>query len=77
MTVSLEAELSLIHTVSKKPKKAKFSYDSDALPECRIMSLTSFPLSSTVSSSFEAALDCHYIAAGCSDGLIRYRLLLQ
>lgn len=54
--------------VRRKKKRGKFKpLGSEVLPECRVMALTSFPLS-------EVGCDLqtlHYVAAGCSDALIR------
>ena len=38
------------------------------LPECRIMALTSLPLSEVTGEDNHT----HFLAAGCSDGLVRY-----
>ena len=67
----MEKFLQELDTKSKKVKKPKpkFSFDSDAPPEFRVMSLASFPLASVVSANCNTS--CHYVAAGCSDAQIR------
>lgn len=69
MEVTLEAELSIHHDPSKparRRKKPSPAADS-LLPECRVMALVSFPLSEVT----EKDTPEHYMAAGCSDGVIR------
>lgn len=83
--VSLNAELFLHEDVNarrKQKQRAKFKpLNPEVLPECRIMSLTSFPLS-VVSPTSTGMLSLrgdqiatpkglHYVAAGCSDAIIR------
>ena len=79
--VVLEAELS-IHDVddpngggcrkkARRRRRGKGPGAESLLPECRIMALTSLPLPRAVE---DGATDGHYVAAGCSDGVIRYVL---
>lgn len=69
---TLEAEL-YIHEVTgssrrkMRKKKPKGPGAESLLPECRIMALTSLPLCQVV----DRDTDRHYVAAGCSDGIIR------
>ena len=69
----MEAELSIHHDHSKPARrKKKPSPGADSLlPECRVMTLVSFPLSEVT----EENTPEHYVAAGCSDGAIRYSTL--
>ena len=53
-----------------KRRRAKFS-STELPPECRVMSLSSFPLTSCVTGDLHSLVDHHYVAAGCSDALIR------
>lgn len=78
--VSLDAELSLHEdTNAKKWKRGKFKrLDPDVLPECRVMSLTCFPLSEVYPDhdpnhreQDDWVLGRHYLAIGCSDAVIR------
>ena len=70
---TLEAELSVHedpsrHGRRKRRKKKPIRPGAGSLiPECRIMALTSLPLSLVV----EEDTHNHYVAAGCSDGVIR------
>lgn len=73
--VTLKAEL-FLHNSSSRPRKRKRKRKPDereAPPECRVMSLTSFPLSKLyMSSERQSFIDSHhYVGAGCSDGMIR------
>ncbi len=76
--VCLEAGMFLNEDVTvKKKKRAKFKpLSSDVLPECRVMALTSFPLSVVYSAGLQLQ-KLHYVATGCSDALIRYVELEQ
>ena len=69
---TLEAELSVHEDPSrysrrKRRKKPVRPGAESLIPECRIMALTSLPLSLVV----EEDTHNHYVAAGCSDGVIR------
>jgi WD40 repeat protein len=72
--VTLEAELSIhndagCHKGMKlRRKKPKGPGAKSLLPECRIMALTSLPLSQVVDDEDAGR---HYVAAGCSDGIVR------
>jgi hypothetical protein len=75
---TLEAELFLHDNSSRlKRRKAKFSSAAELPPECRVMSLSSFPLTSCVAGDRDAnsLVGYHYVAVGCSDALIRYASL--
>lgn len=69
----LETGLFLCDNKKRKKRSYKRPFGSDVLPECRVMALTSFPLHKVYSCSSEANQLCplHYVAAGCSDALIR------
>ena len=72
---TLEAELFLHDDPSRLRKhRAKLSGVAELSPECRVMSLSSFPLTHCVSGDRDALslVGYHYVAAGCSDALIRY-----
>ncbi len=77
---SLAAELFLNETFDskmtrRKRQRSKFEpRDSSVPPECRIMSLTSFPLSEVFPAPQDGQCNlhgCHYVALGCSDAIIR------
>ena len=78
--VTLEAELYL-HRDSLKPGRGKGKakhkgLTSELPPECRVMALVSFPLSELCISDMERGIcphasALHYVAAGCSDAVIR------
>lgn len=71
--VTLKAELYLHDGSSRLRKRQPKKKLAEAPPECRIMSLTSFPLSElyTPSERYSFVSSHHFIAAGCSDGMIR------
>lgn len=56
-----------------RKKKPKGPGAESLLPECRIMALTSLPLCQVV----DRDTDRHYVAAGCSDGIIRCAYVLS
>ena len=73
LEVTLEAELSIHDDAvsrkkTKKRRRPKGPGAESLLPECRIMALTSLPLTQVVD---EDSGRQHYVAAGCSDGPIR------
>lgn len=72
--ITLDAELYL-NDDPQRPRRHRCNKLSGAElpPECRVMSLSSFPLTSLVASDGDAhSLNgYHYVAAGCSDALIR------
>ena len=65
--VGLDKELYLHEPVKKKIKFQ--SSGAEVAPECRVMSLTSFSLLEVFRQS--DVCHSHYVAAGCSDGVIR------
>ena len=71
--VTLEAEMSIhddpdVRRRGKiRRKKPKGPGAKSLLPECRIMALTSLPLAQVL----DEDLGRHYVAVGCSDGIIR------
>ena len=72
---TLEAELFLHDNPSRlRRRRAKLSSATELPPECRVMSLSSFPLTCCVAGDRDehSLVGCHYVAAGCSDALIRY-----
>ena len=72
---TLEAEMFLHDDSSRlRRRRAKFSSAAELPPECRVMSLSSLPLICCVAGDRDAQslAGCHYVAAGCSDALIRY-----
>lgn len=72
---TLEAELFLHDGPSRlRRRRAKFSSAAELPPECRVMSLSSFPLTCCVADDRDAhsLVGYHYVAAGCSDALVRY-----
>lgn len=76
--VCLDTGLFLCDDVQEKKRKKRSKFKplgADVLPECRVMALSSFPLHEMYSGSSQADLvhTLHYVAAGCSDALIRYR----
>ena len=62
-------------TIKRKKQKVKFEpRDPETPPECRVMCLTSFPLNEMfpgIVFEEDKVCDCHYVAAGCSDAVIR------
>lgn len=77
MEVCLDAGLYLCDDaqIRRRKKRSKFKpLGSEVLPECRVMALTSFPVHEVYSCSSLPNLGhtYHYVAAGCSDALIRY-----
>ncbi len=70
-----ETEISIhedLNVRAKRKRRAKFKpLDPDVTPECRIMSLTSFCLHELHSSPSLHHQERFYVAAGCSDALIR------
>lgn len=74
LATSLEAEMHLFngfsgHWKKWRGKKPRNFSDGAYLPECRVMALASFLIPRTLCHDMESGL-C-YVAAGCSDGLIR------
>ena len=72
--VTLKTELYLHDGSSRlRKRQPKKKLIAEAPPECRIMSLTSFPLSELYNPSerYRFVSSHHFIAAGCSDGIIR------
>ena len=71
--VTLKAELYLHDGSSRLRKRQPKKKLAETPPECRIMSLTSFPLSELYAPSgrYSFVSSHHFIAAGCSDGMIR------
>ena len=69
----LDSELFLHGDIKDKKRKkqmAKFKpLSPDIPPECRIIGLTSFPLSHVFQGALSLSL--HYVACGCSDSVIR------
>lgn len=67
--MTLEAEFSIHQDRSKKKKRKqpKRPGAETLFPECRIMTLTSLPLSRII----DEDIGRHYVAAGCSDGIVR------
>ena len=68
--VILEAEMSIHDDPDVRRrgrKKPKGPGAQSLLPECRIMALTSLPLAQVL----DEDLGRHYVAVGCSDGIIR------
>ena len=72
--MTLEAELSIHDEPAvdgrvkiKRKKKLKGPGAESLLPECRIMALTSLPLTQVLNLDSGS----HYVAVGCSDGIIR------
>jgi WD40 repeat protein len=73
--VHLEAELSIHDDMDshqrrkgKRRRRGRGPGAESLVPESRIMALTSLPLSPVV----DGAPGRHYVAAGCSDGIIRF-----
>lgn len=71
----LESELSIHDDLdtdqrrkAKRRKRKKGPGAESLVPECRIMTLTSLPLTQLM----DGADGQHYVAAGCSDGIIRF-----
>ena len=73
MEVGLKTGLFLHEGKGKgRKQRAKFKpLNPDVPPECRVMSLTSFPLNCVLGDQNVASRALHYVAAGCSDALIR------
>ena len=78
--VTLDAEL-FLHDDSLKPRRHRRNKSpcDDLPPECRAMSLSSFPLTSAVVSDVDthSLTGYHYVAVGCSDAMIRYVCILS
>ena len=72
--ITLDAELYL-HDDPQRPRRHRPDKLSSAElpPECRVMSLSSFPLTSLLASDGDthSLNGYHYLAVGCSDALIR------
>ena len=75
LEVHLEAELSIHDDMDshqkrkgKRRRRGRGPGAESLVPESRIMALTSLPLSPVV----DGAPGWHYVAAGCSDGIIRF-----
>ena len=69
-----------LHEERHKHRKQRVKFkplDPEVPPECRVMSLTSFPLASVLAcqekEEGQAATSqtLHYVAAGCSDAAVR------
>ena len=72
---TLEAEVFLHDDPSRlRRRRAKLSSAAELSPECRVMSLSSLPLICCVAGDRDAQslAGYHYVAAGCSDALVRY-----
>lgn len=71
--VSLDSELFLHGDIKDKKRKKQMArfrpLGPEVPPECRIMGLTSFPLSDVFQG--DSFLSLHYVAGGCSDAVIR------
>lgn len=73
MEVGLKTGL-FLHEGKDKTRKqrAKFKpLNPDVPPECRVVSLASFPLNSVLECPSVVSQGLHYVAAGCSDAKIR------
>ena len=73
LDVSLNAEL-FLHDVPSFSRRRKLKSSNVELPpECRVMSLTAFPLATLLETGDALSLSCHhYVAVGCSDAVVRY-----
>lgn len=72
--VTLEAELFLHNDLMRQRRRRPKLSDAELPPECRVMSLSSFPLTSFVAGGGDthSYRGYHYVAAGCSDAVVRY-----